>query len=180
MVAALSEGRPRYADHAELHIWGREEGRRLAAELLRLADEDAAAYDELARCMKLPRETENQQASRLAAMRAAARVAADVPLLAVRACRDLVRAAEELAGRSNVNAASDLNVAALLGEAGARGAAENVLVNLPMVGDEDYAARTGEDVRRLLAETEALAHEVHRIVESGEARTPHVPGTLRA
>jgi formiminotetrahydrofolate cyclodeaminase len=180
MVAALSEGRPRYAEHAAMHQWGQAEGRRLVDELLTLADEDAAAYGVLAAAMKLPRATDEEKDARRQAMRAAARTAADAPLQAVRACRDVVRAAEALAGRSNVNAASDLNVAALLAEAAARGAAENVLVNLPFAGDDAFAAEARATVAALLAETERLAQAVHRVVESGEARPPRTPGTVLA
>ena len=180
MVAALSEGRLRYAEHAATHAWGKIEGRRLADELLGLADEDAAAYGVLAAAMKLPRETDAEKETRKQAMREAARVAADVPLRAVKACRNVVRAAEALAGRSNANAASDLNIAALLGESAARGAAENVIVNLPMVADDAYAAQARATVEQLLAETERLAAEVHRVVASGEARAPRPPGSALA
>ena len=180
MVAALSEGRPRYEEHERLHAWGKAEGRRLAEELLALADEDASAYGDLAAAMKLPRATDAEQSARRTAMRIAARAATDAPMRAVIAARDVVRAAEALAGRSNVNAASDLNVAALLGLAAARGSAENVLVNLPMVGDEAFAASARAEVAGLLAETDRLAREVQRVVGSGEARPPRMPGTRLA
>jgi formiminotetrahydrofolate cyclodeaminase len=180
MVAALSVDRPRYAEHAALHAWGRAEGRRLASELLVLAEEDAAAYAGLSGAMKRPRETTSQQAERTAAIRSAAKVASEVPLRCVTACRDVIRVAEALAGRSNVNASSDLNVAALLGEAAARGAAANVIVNLPATADEAFAGEARSRVSDLLAEVERLAHETRRIVESGEARAAHLPGTTRA
>jgi formiminotetrahydrofolate cyclodeaminase len=180
MVASLSEGRPRYAEHAELHAWAREEGRRLADELLVLAEQDAAAYAGLSAATKLPRETDAQRAGRAAAKQAAARAAAEAPLRCIVACRDVLRAAEALAGRSNVNAASDLDVAALLAEAAARGAAANVLINLPAAADEAYADAARERVSQLLAETERLAHETRRVLESGESRPPHLPWTTLA
>jgi formiminotetrahydrofolate cyclodeaminase len=172
MVAGLSVNRPRYADHAALHAWGTAEGERLATRLLELADEDADSYGVLAEAMKLPRQTDEERDARRTAMRAAARAATTAPLNAVIAARDVVRAAEALAGRSNANAASDLNVAALLGLAAARGAAENVLVNLPFTGDEAFATAARNQTAALLAETERLAQEVHRVVDAGEARPP--------
>ncbi len=170
MVAALSEGRPKYAEHAALHASVGAAGRELASRFLDLADEDSAAYAAYSAAMKLPRETEAEKALRTAAIQVSARAAAEVPLRCVESCIELVRAAEALAGRSNVNASSDLNVAALLGEAAAQGAAANVLVNLPSVGDGAWSDETRSRVATLLAEIARLAAATRRVVDSGEAR----------
>jgi formiminotetrahydrofolate cyclodeaminase len=95
-----------------------------------------------------------------------------VPLATVQAILELGAAAEKLVGRSNVNAASDLNVAALLGEAAARGAAENVLVNLPSVGDSAWVGETTANVMGLLDTIEELAAATHAGVSGGESRDP--------
>jgi formiminotetrahydrofolate cyclodeaminase len=172
MVAALSEDRPKYAAHAELHIRTRATGQRLAARFLDLADEDAAAYAVFAAAMKQPKTTEAEQAARRKAISSAARAAAEIPLLTVEACLELVAAAESLVGRSNVNASSDLDVATLLGEAAARGAAANVLINLPSVDDESYSGEATARVMRLLDSVEEIAATVHEGVRSGDSRDP--------
>ena len=90
----------------------------------------------------------------------------------VDACLMLARAAEALAGRSNVNAASDVLVAALLAEAAARGAAENVRINLPATGDEQYADVMNRKLDATLHEIASIAAQTREIVLSGQAREP--------
>jgi methenyltetrahydrofolate cyclohydrolase len=172
MVASLSQDRPKYAAHAALHARSIEVGRRLAARFLELADADADAYATFSATLKLPRGSDDEKARRRAAMSSAARTAADVPLAVVEGCQELVASAESLVGRSNANAASDLNVAALLAEAAARGAAENVYVNLPSVDDEPYRGEMTARVVRLIHHIEALAAAVHVGVRDGAVRDP--------
>lgn len=170
MVATLSQGRPKYADHAALHDAAAPAARRLADELLELADEDARAYAACAIALKLPREAFADKEFRDQQVRETARVAAEVPLHCVEKIREVLVIGETLAGRSNVNAASDLRVAALLLQAAGHGAAENVLVNIPLIGTNDWTQATEKHVAELLDEVVALATKVHDIVRSGERR----------
>lgn len=172
MVAALSEGRPKYADHASLYELAGPVARRLASELLSLADEDAEAYAACAIALKLPREAFADKEFRDLQVRAAAQVAAEVPLRCVERCREVLILTEALAGRSNVNAASDLRVAALLAEAAGHGAAENVLVNLPLIGTTDWTTAAEAQVAALMAEIRELKDRVHDVVGRGERREP--------
>lgn len=172
MVAGLSTGRSKFAPYEPTLERAASAGERLGREFLRLADNDAEAYAAFAAAIKLPKGTEAEQESRRSAMRAAARGAADVPLECVSASVDLVATAESLAGRSNGNAASDVLVAALLGLAAARGAAENVRINLPATGDEEYADRVARRLDEMLHDVEDLAARTREAVLSGQAREP--------
>jgi formiminotetrahydrofolate cyclodeaminase len=172
MVAQLSAGRAKYAQHEALHAWATEVGSELRDRFLVLADEDSAAYAGYAAAMKLPRLDDEAIAARTIALQTAARTASEVPLRCVEACLELVGAAEALAGRSNVNASSDLNVASLLGEAAARGAAENVFINLPAVGDPALEGEWTGRVQELLAEIESMVSSTREVIGKGDPRDP--------
>lgn len=170
MVATLSQGRPKYAEHVTLHEAAAPRARELADELFTLADEDAAAYAACAFALKLPREAFADKEFRDQQIRETAQVAAEVPLRCVEKCHEVLVLAEALAGRSNVNASSDLRVAALLLQAAGHGAAENVLVNLPLIGTNEWTQTTERRVADLLDDLVALASNVHELISSGERR----------
>jgi formiminotetrahydrofolate cyclodeaminase len=170
MVATLSQNRPKYADHAALHELAIPAATALVTELLDLADEDAAAYAACAFALKLPKEAFADKELRGQQVKATARVAAEVPLRCVERCHDVLVLTEALAGRSNVNASSDLRVAALLAEAAGHGAAENVLVNLPLIGEDDWTRAAEARTRELLARISELKDRVDTIVSTGERR----------
>ena len=172
MVAELTQNRPKYAPHAELCDAAAPAARALADQLLELADEDARAYAACAIALKLPREAFADKEYRDQQVRTTAQVAAEVPLRCVERCLEVLQLAELLAGRSNWNASSDLRVASLLTEAAADGAAANVLVNLPLIGENDWTRSTEAQVKDLLGKVGGLARTVREVVANGEGREP--------
>lgn len=172
MVAALSEGRPKYAEHSALHAEATGSARALADQFLFLADEDAEAYAGFGAARRLPRDSDLEREARSAAIRQAARSASDVPYRTVEACLEVVALAEALAGRSNPNASSDLEVAALLALAASRAAAANVYVNLPSIEDEAASEELLVATDRLVSDIDRLVSQTRETVRSGEARPP--------
>jgi formiminotetrahydrofolate cyclodeaminase len=90
----------------------------------------------------------------------------------VRECGRLLEDVAAAAGRSNLNAASDLEVCARLSAAAAHGAAANVLINLPMVGDERYAGGTRAELNELLRDIDRTLAQVAQHVARGTLRQP--------
>lgn len=172
MVARLSQDRPRYAPFAPTHRRVIDAGEAARGRFLVLADLDAEAYAGFAAAMKLPRDDADQVAVRAGAVAAAASASTLVPLETCRLCATSIGLVEALAGRSNVNAASDLDVAAWLLAAACEGAAANVRINLPSVTDGALAQAAEREVTDTLATTRAGAQAVHRFVAAGTVREP--------
>lgn len=172
MVVALSEGRPKYAEHADLLADSGPAARALADRMLALADEDAAAFAVYGTALKLPRDTDEERQARAAAIREAAGGASMVPFRVIEACHEVAVLAEALAGRSNRNASSDLEVAGLMAAAAARAAAANVYINLPSIGDPSQERDLFRRTEELADEIERLADQTREVVRGGGAREP--------
>ncbi len=124
--------------------------------LLRLADEDAAAYGALAPLLRLPESDPRRQADLPDAIEAA--IAA--PRAAMAACSNVLRLLEAVEPISNRNLRSDLAIAAVLSASAARAAAWNVSINLPLVADADRRDEIESDTVTTLADLTDRARRV--------------------
>jgi len=131
MALAYSLGKKSLAEH-EAH--NADINRRLTqirSLLLQLAKEDAAAYEIVNELQRLPED----DARRMQDLPGAAKAATQIPLAAAAACTDLLRLCETLVGTTNPWLRSDLAIASVLAEAGARACRWNVTINLPLLDD---------------------------------------------
>lgn len=152
MVVALTSARPE-AEPMENEL------RELAlaaagfqSELLRMVENDAAAYASVIAARRLPRGTERERELRRMQIAAAVRDATRSPLLIAERAAEVLKLAERLAPIGSRNAISDVGVAGLLAAAALRGGALNVRINLPFLPDDEPLRReAGERVEALLA-----------------------------
>jgi formiminotetrahydrofolate cyclodeaminase len=132
MAARLAHEWPNAGEVVE-----RAEALRSEVATLALADEDA--YAKVIEALRLP----TASPSREAEVAAALSVAADVPLAVAEAAAEVAVLAALVAQEGNDRLRGDALVAAELAEAGARGAAELVAINL--AGSDDPRVRRARD-----------------------------------
>ena len=139
MVARLTIGRKAYAavEARAREILGEAEQSR--AELRRLVDEDAAAYEGVSAAYKIPKSDSRRARAIDDALLAASRPPAEVVKLA----RRILALAQTIEHIGNKNAASDARVAAMLARTAIDGATENVNVNLAGMSDPARAKQSG-------------------------------------
>lgn len=172
MVVRVSLDRAAYQAHTALHeeALGTTEAARQRC--LTLADEDAAAYSGYLAARHMPREPREVAIQRAAAIRDAARLATSVPLAIVQECHRLAELIERLAGRTNVNASSDLDVAALLVDAAARGAGANAVANLDAVEDAGFSDAVLAELDQRIRQIQKASARTREQVRKQSQRSP--------
>src|SRR3979490_123270 len=140
MVAGLSRKKKSQAGFADRLSAALDEMRRVADELAEAIDRDAASYQAVMAAFKLPQGDTKETRQREEAIQKATKGASVVPLQVAERAVALFERLGQLDTIVAASMRSDLQVARLMAEAGARGALANVEINLDGLTDAAYAA----------------------------------------
>jgi glutamate formiminotransferase / formiminotetrahydrofolate cyclodeaminase len=140
MVAGLSRKKKSQAAHVDKLSEHHDALRREAEALSQAIDADAASYDAVIAAFKLPQGDSAEIAQREEAIQKSTKSAADVPLHVAERAVALLERLRQLETIAAASMKSDLKVARLVAEAGARGAIANVEINLNGIKDQAYVA----------------------------------------
>ncbi len=133
--------------------------------LLRLIDEDTAAFNRIMDVFSMPKGTPEEKEAREKALEEATLYAARVPLMTMEEALKTLPLALAMAREGNPASASDAGVAALAALAGIRGARLNVRINAASLKDKTPAQPLLERADEIVAEAEKLQADILEAVE---------------
>ncbi len=157
MVANLTIGKKKYVEVEALMIEQKNFLTEAREELLNLIDEDANAFDQVMQAFKLPKETEEDKASRRDAIQLSLKGAALAPLEIARKAYALMDYSEQVVINGNQNAVTDGMVSAMMARTAVLSAILNVRINLASIKDEVFVDQLTGEIETL--EWEARAKE---------------------
>ena len=159
MVANLTIGKEKFAAQ-ECEVKALlQEAEQVRQDLLALVEDDAAVFNSFMACYKLPKTTDAEKAARTAAIREAAKQAAEVPLAIARASYKVLQLAHRLVIIGNPGVITDGACSALLARAALRCAEYNVRINLGLTKDEAYNEQVAAELEKLLKTAEELEEQ---------------------
>ena len=159
MVCNLTIGKEKFAAQ-ECEVKALlQEAEQVRQDLLALVEDDAAVFNSFMACYKLPKTTDAEKAARTAAIRKAAKQAAEVPLAIARASYKVLQLAHRLVIIGNPGVITDGACSALLARAALRCAEYNVRINLGLTKDEAYNDQVAAELEKLLKTAEELEEQ---------------------
>jgi formiminotetrahydrofolate cyclodeaminase len=160
MVARLTLGREKYRGAWEEMERLRDQADSLSSRLLKLVEEDSAAYKKVVASMRIPK----GEPGREDAIQSANKEAARVPMETLRAAAGLVDLVKTALVRGNPNCFTDAGVSLHLLRAAAYGAAYNVKINLPGIKDRDFKTGLASETSELLSCIEGSLKDMEKAV----------------
>ncbi len=155
MVANLSSHK-RGWDHRwkEFSDWA-EQGKALHDRLLRLIDDDTAAFNRIMDAFGMPKATAEEQAARRHAIQEATKHAIEIPFQVMQTAYESMAVIQAMAEVGNPNSVSDAGVGALAARSAVMGAYLNVRINSGDVEDkgwvDDILARAADIQEKVIA-----------------------------
>src|SRR5213594_1372571 len=130
MVANLSAGKRGWEDKLRYFSDWAVKAQQLKDEMLLLVDEDTAAFNKVMAAFALPKGSAKERSTRTAAIQAANKLAAEVPLRIMQTASKAYDLLAEMAARGNPASISDVGVGLLAVHACIDGAGMNVRINI--------------------------------------------------
>jgi glutamate formiminotransferase/formiminotetrahydrofolate cyclodeaminase len=162
MVAGLTIGKKKYADvEAEMQAI-RVVAEKLRKELTQAVDDDSSAFEALMGTFQLPKGTEEEKASRSAAISAATLNAAHIPLNVAEDVVKVMELALKCAKKGNVNAISDAMSGFALCRASLTAAGYNVKININSLEDKSVGEKMLSELKELEAKADELEKEIRK------------------
>jgi len=165
MVANLSSHKRGWDDRWEEYSRAAEEGMGLQRQLLRLVDEDTAAFNRIMDAFGLPKGTDEEKAARKAAIQSATKYAMEIPLRVAQLSLESMAVLRQMTETGNPNSITDAGVGALCARTAVLGAVMNVKINAGGLDDKAYVEATLAECARLTAAAEAAEGEIRALVE---------------
>lgn len=166
MVANLSAHKRGWDDRWKEFSDQAVKGQDIMERLLKLVDEDTAAFAKIMNVFSMPKGTEEEKAARAEAMEKATLYATQVPFRTMQTALEAMPLALEMARKGNPASASDAGVGAIAALAAVKGAQLNVRINAAGLKDRamaDSLTTEAEKIAKEAAEKEAeILSEVNK------------------
>lgn len=160
MVGSLTVGKKKYADVEADILALMERAAALQKRFLALIQEDANAFEPLAKAYGLPKDTPEQQAHKDQVMAAALDTACSAPMDIMKACCEAIALHRDFAAKGSALALSDAGVGVMFCKAALQGASLNVFINTKAMADREKAEALNRTCDDMLTKYAAMADEV--------------------
>jgi glutamate formiminotransferase/formiminotetrahydrofolate cyclodeaminase len=164
MVANLSANKSGWEDRWEEFSQWAEKGQSLKDDLLRLIDEDTAAFNKIMDAFRLPKSNIDERRTRKKAIKAATKNAIKIPYKVMNMSYKALDLLEYMATNGNPNSISDAGVGVLSIRTAVEGAYMNVRINCKDFDDEAFVSEMIGKSENLLEKTKKRCDKILEIV----------------
>jgi glutamate formiminotransferase/formiminotetrahydrofolate cyclodeaminase len=166
MVANLSAHKRGWDDRWEEFSDWAEKGKQAHDRLLKLVDEDTAAFNAIMDAFGLPKNNDQEKKMRSAAIQSATKHAIEVPFEVMQTAFQSLEVIQAMATIGNPNSLSDAGVGALCARTAVYGAYLNVLINAGGLSDKVYANDMINQAKVILENAKNKESDILLMVES--------------
>lgn len=164
MVANLSSNRRVWDERWEEFGEWAAKGQAIKDQLLAMVDEDTNSFNAIITAIRLPKGTEEEKATRKAAIQAATKYAIEVPFKVMKLSLDSFDIIKAMAEFGNPNSLTDAGVGALCARAAVHGAFMNVKINAADLEDKTFVKEVLTQGEKMIKAADKIEQQITKAV----------------